>query len=50
MELIIFGVLAVVGIWLAIKIVKLVIRLTILGVLVAAFYYLVYPRLSELLG
>ena len=50
MELIIFAVLAVVGVWLAIKIAKLVIRLAILVALVAAFFYFVYPQISELIG
>ena len=46
-EIGIFAVVAVVGIWLLIKVVKLAVRLAILAALAIAFYYFVYPHLER---
>ena len=48
-EPIIFGVLLVLGIYVAMKVAKMLIRLAIFVTLALAFYFFVYPKITEFL-
>jgi len=49
MEPIIFVVLLALGVYLAFKVVKVIVRLAIATGLALAFYFLLYPRIADFL-
>jgi len=49
MEPIIFVVLLALGVYLAFKVVKVIVRLAIVTGLAVAFYFLLYPRIADFL-
>ncbi|MFQ5551888.1 MAG: hypothetical protein ACE5FJ_11695 [Gemmatimonadales bacterium] len=48
-ELAVAGVLVIAGVWIAIKVAKMVIKLALMAGIVGVLVYLLYPRISELL-